>query len=204
MLSRKTANTLIGLWRDGYLRTSGWLRSVREQRCVDEGGRPIPWMTYPALAFLEPRLSRELRIFEFGSGASTRWWATRVEKVISCEHDAGWYQQVSKDLPSNVTLLHVDLADGAYARTVAGYGATFDVVVIDGRDRLECARHSLGALNERGVIVWDNSDRAEADEGYALFRQDGFRRIDFFGMGPLNPYGWCTSIFYRSNNCFGI
>lgn len=202
---RKGVNTLLGLVQDGYLRQSGWLRSVWEQSCVDRAGRPVPWMTYAAVSFLEPRLRTDMSVFEYGSGSSTRWWASRVGRVISCEHDLEWYQKVSTELPANVTLVRINLdRSGAYSRQVAAYGPTFDVVVIDGRDRVNCARNSVGALSDAGVIVWDNSDRPDSSEGYAFLAERGFRRLDFSGMGPLNSYAWCTSVFYRSANCLGI
>jgi len=47
-------------------------------------------MTYPAIRFLERRLSNSLEVFEFGSGNSTLWWAERVSRIDSCEHDAQW------------------------------------------------------------------------------------------------------------------
>ena len=82
--------------------------------------------------------------------------------------------------------------------------AEFDCVVIDGRDRVNCARHALGALTAGGVIVWDNSDRDCYQEGFDFLRDHGFRRIDFWGLGPINAYPWCTSIFYRDGNCLGL
>ena len=39
----------------GYLQESGWLNSMEKGEAVDKEGRPIPWITYPALDFLTPR-----------------------------------------------------------------------------------------------------------------------------------------------------
>jgi hypothetical protein len=87
---------------------------------------------------------------------------------------------------------------------VAGYTNAFDAIVIDGRDRVNCCKNSLGALKAAGVIIWDNSERPDYQEGYDFLINNGFKRIDFGGIGPINPDAWCTSVFYRSNNCLGI
>jgi hypothetical protein len=87
---------------------------------------------------------------------------------------------------------------------VLKYRNEFDIVVIDGRDRVSCARNSLGALKPDGVIVWDNADREEYRPGYQFLESNGFRRLDFAGLGPLNAYQSTTAVFYRDSNCLGI
>ncbi|HAY39752.1 MAG TPA: FkbM family methyltransferase, partial [Desulfobacteraceae bacterium] len=84
------------------------------------------------------------------------------------------------------------------------YKDIFNIIVIDGRDRVNCAKNSLKALKGDGVIIWDNSEREYYQEGYSYLIQNGFRRLDFEGLGPIGIREWCTSIFYRDNNCFEI
>src|SRR5512143_3931277 len=98
------------------LRDCGWVRSRRENRSVDVNGQPIPWMTYSAIEFLTRRVRKDLTVFEFGCGASTLWWAARVARVVSVEHDPGWANATAAQLPPNATVVHVPLdAAGAYA-----------------------------------------------------------------------------------------
>src|SRR5215471_14401630 len=47
---------------------SGWLESLLREKPVDKAGAPIPWYTYPAIDFIEARIGRRLRVFEYGSG----------------------------------------------------------------------------------------------------------------------------------------
>ena len=96
------------------------------------------------------------------------------------------------------------LADQAYSNSILAYRETFDIIVVDGRDRVECAKNSLQALKPNGVIIWDNSDRPEYEAGYEFLLNKGFKRIDFSGFGPINSRAWCTSVFYRPGNCLGI
>jgi hypothetical protein len=178
---------------------------VRERLPVDADGTPIPWLTYPFLAFLEPRLKAEMNVFEYGSGNSTLWWASRVRQVVSCEHNRKWYEQLQGRIPSNVELRYAVLdATSNYSEEVLNCQVAFDIVIIDGMDRENCSKNAPAALSKESVIIFDNSDRASYDKAYKNLSKIGFKRLDFHGPGPINHYGWCTSIFYRNDNCFGI
>ena len=188
-----------------YLHEIGWFKSVEEQLPVDRDGNCLPWYTYPVISFLNEKIQSDMTVFEYGSGNSTFWWSEKVFSVVSYEHDFGWYSSLKERVPSNVKYRHCDLESGGeYSKAILEYNDRFNIVVIDGRDRVNCAKNSLGALRENGLIIWDNSDREEYQEGYSYLMQNGFRRLDFEGFGPINAYKWRTSIFYRSNNCFGI
>jgi hypothetical protein len=183
----------------------GWFRSRREGAAVDARGEPIPWYTYPAIEFLAPRVRTDMTVLEYGSGNSTLWWAKRAARVCSVEHDPSWAARLEGLLPENVTLRHVPLDPaGTYARSAQAFGLRFDVVAIDGRERVECARLAPEALTERGVVVFDNSDRPDYAEGYAALADRGFRRIDFVGMAAVEPLKTSTSVFYRPGNCLAI
>ena len=189
----------------GYLKKVGWYHSFNKYMPVDKEGGALPWYTYAAIDFLGGRIKAGMTVFEYGSGNSTIWWAIRVSRVVSCEHDEHWFIKMKSDLPDNVTYRHIKLEpSGDYSRAILQHDKEFDVIVIDGRDRVNCAKNSLCALNDRGVIVWDNSDRDEYQAGYDFLSDNGFKRLDFSGLGPINTYGWCTSVFYRPQNCLGI
>jgi SAM-dependent methyltransferase len=187
------------------LATNGWMRSRDEQRCVDAAGEPIPWLTYPAIAFLARRVRADMTVFEYGSGASTLWWAARVRQVVAVEHDARWVADLTSRLPPNATVVHVEEEpSGAYARNVLAHGVSFDVVVVDGRDRVRCVPNALRALTPGGVVVFDNSDRAEYEAGYRALHDAGFRKVEFVGLAPLIGADSETAIYYRPGNCLGL
>lgn len=189
----------------GYLLEVGWLRSARGKVSEARDGSPLPWYCYPSIAFLDSRVSDSLEIFEYGCGNSTLWWASRVKHVVSCEHNQSWYGRLLACVPDNVELRYQGLGTGGdYAKQASVDGPRYDVVVIDGRDRVSCAPYALAGLSPQGVIVWDNSDRGAYWKGFELLRQNGFRQLEFQGLGPVNLYPWETSIFYRDNNCLGI
>ena len=186
----------------GFLRQYGWFESYR-RRMPLAFGKPIPFYTYSAIAFLEPRIDRTMTVFEYGSGYSTLWWAERAKSVVACEHHPGWYEQMKGMVPANVQLVHEGLASGgAYVGKAAEFQS--DIIVVDGRDRVSCAKACLPGLSERGVVIWDNSERERYQDGYDFLKQHGFRRLDFSGPGPIDFWPWCTSVFYRNDNCLGI
>ncbi|MGH8218251.1 MAG: class I SAM-dependent methyltransferase [Steroidobacteraceae bacterium] len=191
--------------RKGYFHQTGWTRSFRRKQSVDARGEPLPWFTYPAIAFLEPRLDKNMLVFEYGCGNSTLWWCAHTGKVCAVEHDRSWLERIRRALPQNGEIIHIPGDDRRYAAQIGSHGGEFHIVVIDGEARLECARSCLPALRPDGVIIWDNSERPPYQSGLDFLAQRGFRRLDFFGMGPINPYAWCTSVLYRSgNNCLRL
>lgn len=182
----------------------GWYRSAKEGLPVDQSGRPVPWVTYPAIHLLKDRVPRDADVFEYGAGNSTLWWAERSQRVVACEHDSGWAERSRQLAPSNVRIVHRDLDDGTrYEECVLEHGK-FDVVVIDGRKRVDCAGSALQALSARGVIVWDNSDREKYRSGFEFLSAHGLRQLDLWGLAPGIDHWGSTSIFYKDGNCLGI
>ena len=196
----------MSLWSHGsFLRKQGWYESFFQGKPTDRSGNPLPWYTYSAIAFLGSRINRDMHVFEYGSGNSTLWWSHRVARVVACEHDESWVDRMRPLLPINVTYEQRSLEEGeAYPNLIREFPAAFHLVVIDGRRRVECAKASLKGITKDGVIVWDNSDREAYAEGLAFLARKGFKKLDFWGPGPVNRYSWCTSILYRTENCLEI
>lgn len=205
LLDMANLRALASLSHRGPLHDWGWFLSYKLKRSVDGKGGPIPWITYPALEFLAERVKPEMEVFEYGSGNSTMWWASRVKSVVSREHDRGWHDLMKDRVPANVELAHVDLEyGGAYSRQILQFRERFDIVVVDGRDRAACALNAPGALKPGGVILWDNTNRERYADGLNQLAQAGFRRIRFVGMAPIENAASETSILYRDGNCLGI
>ena len=55
----------------------------------------LPWISYGAIAFLENYLLPEHRVFEFGSGGSSFFFARRVASLLSVENHAEWQERVA-------------------------------------------------------------------------------------------------------------
>ena len=196
---------LLSYGHKGYLNSIGWFRAFDEQQAIDENGEPLPWVTYAFIDFIKTRLNKTLVVFEYGAGSSTLFYAPRVRKVFSVEHDEGWYKKILDGKPANSEMIYTELTtDGEYARKSAALNVKFDMIIVDGRDRVNCCRHSLNALSDSGVIVLDDSERAAYNDARILLKQAGFRELSFSGISPGLFYLKATSVFYRPDNCLSI
>lgn len=196
---------LLSLPWNGYLKDTGWINSFIQQKSLDSDGKPIPWISYPCIEFIQNRLNKNLTIFEYGSGYSTLFYADRVSDVISVEHDEDWYLKIKSTIPENVNLHFCELIyGGQYSQFITTIDRSFDVVIIDGRDRVNCINNSINSLSDTGVIILDNSEIIDYKPGIDFLINNGFRRLDFWGIAPGYNHKTCTTIFYKSNNCLGI
>lgn len=60
-----------------------------------------PWITFSAIRFLDRFLTREMRVFEYGTGGSTLYFARRVGQIVSVEHDKIWLDRVADAMADN-------------------------------------------------------------------------------------------------------
>ena len=110
-------------------------------------------------------LNKDMDVLEWGSGSSTIAIAKRVKSIISIEHDFKYYRQFKTDLP-NIKVQFVERNkpeknghDGTYEdyKDYIGYPKSlnkkFDLIFIDGRARVECAKLAVGLLKPNGIIM---------------------------------------------------
>lgn len=181
----------------------GWFRTFETKTAVDKNGNPIPWWTYSFIDFITPRLKNDFDVFEYGCGNSTIWLAERVKSIKSVENNNGWFKLISQKLPANAEVVYRQLENG-YTKEVTQSRKKYHIIIIDGRERVESAKNSIEYLQENGVIIFDNSDRGQYTEALQLLKENNFKRLDFYGIGPVTPIKTCTSIFYKKNNCLEI
>jgi len=189
----------------GILWDYGWWRSYKKKLPVDKEGNPLPWVTYPFIEFITPRLRKEYTMFEYGGGSSTFFFSKYVNEIFTVESDKEWYKKLKSKCQLNVTPIYKKLIrDGEYAKMAVDTGKKFDIISVDGRDRANCIKNALSALKDEGVIILDDSEREEYKESVDFLRSHSFRSIDFWGFSPGLFYRKCTSILYKDKNCLGI
>ncbi len=87
-----------------------------------------------------------------------------------------------------------------YVKTPFSLGGNFDIVIIDGRYRKDCAETAIDVVRDGGIIIFDNADWYP--EVCELIRLKGWFQIDFSGLGPIAPFPWTTSVFIKSSVSF--
>jgi hypothetical protein len=58
----------------------------------------IPWISFKAIDYLKSIDNPDMAVFEYGSGGSTFFWASRAKQVISVEHDEKWFALVKEKI----------------------------------------------------------------------------------------------------------
>ncbi|HEY0669753.1 MAG TPA: FkbM family methyltransferase [Sphingobacteriaceae bacterium] len=189
----------------GYLHDIGWFNSFRSRMPVDQNNDPIPWVTYSFIDFIKTRIQNTHTIFEFGSGNSTFFYAKHAHKVVSVEHDKAWFDKIVKQKPGNSEMIFCKLADGGdYCRVPQTRQEKFHIIIVDGRDRVNCCKQCLPALTDDGVVVLDDSERPQYMNGIKFLEQNGFKELRFTGISPGSFIYKATSVFYKPNNCLGV
>jgi hypothetical protein len=172
-------------------RAYGQWSSIRDWDCKDSDGNPIPWYTYPAIEYLNHLDLSGLDVFEFGSGNSTLWWAKKAKSVFSVEDDPLWFARVKNKINTDNIFYDIKAEKHLY---LANLNKRYDITIIDGKYRPECADHYLNFIDGGFMLIFDNSDWYP--EVIDKIRQSlKWVEIDFHGFGPINMYTWTTSIF---------
>lgn len=131
-------------------------------------------------------MNRDGAGLEYGSGRSTHFFASRLERLISIEHSPEWHDIVLSQLQdAGIDNAECILIQGippdpkqdkarrnrrAFDKDNVRYlpyyekmseidDLTLDFILIDGRARVECSSRAIPKLKSKGIFVLDNSER---------------------------------------------
>ena len=196
---------LLSYGHKGYLNSIGWFTAFDKKQAVDGKGEALPWVTYSFIDFIKERINNTQNIFEYGSGSSTIFYAKKAGTVTSVEHDKGWFDMVKNTSPANAEMIFCKLEkNGEYSKKASLLNKKFEIIIVDGRDRVNCCKHSVDALSSDGVIVLDDSEREVYNPARIFLKEKGFKELSFSGISPGLFYEKATSVFYKADNCLGI
>jgi hypothetical protein len=139
-------------------------------------------------------LTPDTRVLEWGSGGSTLFFSKYVKSWDTIEHNVNWIsemQEYTKDL-SNVrfhsakhTWNHAKDSDGSYKEFREYVEVpvhfenvqSYDIIIIDGRARVECARSVLRnrLLAGNGVVLihdWERCMYKEILDSFQVIKED--------------------------------
>src|SRR4051812_4904265 len=135
-----------------------------------------PWLCPGTIRFCEKHLGRSFGALEFGSGRSTRWFAARVGKLTSVEHNADWHAIVAQQLAAhgcdNVNYRLIPLNHGVdeperetydplpdYVAVMNEFAdGSLDLIVVDGHYRTMCIKACLNKLRPGGLLLVDDTN----------------------------------------------
>lgn len=192
--------------RPGELRfLARWLRDRRADALTEHR----PWLTYGASDWLERTVRPGDSVFEWGSGGSTLFFLDRGVSLTSIEHDRDWWARVrtriggDSSARARLELIEPSVLgpderpsgyistkpDGIrrsyekYARAIDEVpDRSLDLVLVDGRARVACARHARRKLKPGGFLVLDDAARPEYAEVWQCYADSTSQR--FRGLGP--------------------
>lgn len=189
----------IEMWQNEYAID----KTMDEKICIDRDGNPIPWYTYPAIEYLSQLDYSDKKIFEFGCANSSLFWAKRAKQVISIEDNHSWFEKWTSEFKEpNLDIRWRDEGEG-YFNAIFEDNELYDVIIVDGKRRADCARTALEKMAPNGMIILDDSDRINTSQEYVdavnNLKKGNLIQIDFYGFCPMNNYTKTTSIFLSRN-----
>lgn len=176
-------------------------RTIDDKVCEDKDGNPIPWYTYPAIEYLSQFDYSAKKIFEFGCGFSSLFWARRAEKVISIEDNQTYFAKWESNF--NEPNLDIRWRDEGeiYEQAIFEEEDLYDVIAVDGKRRVECSAAAVQKLAPGGMIILDDSDRINTSQEYVksveILKAADLIQVDFYGFCPMNNYTKTTTLFLR-------
>lgn len=205
---------------------SRWWKSFNANR--NSLSDASPWLSFEAIDYLSEYLHSDMKVFEYGSGGSTIFFAKRVSSIVSIEHNELWYKKVKEcfknERINNVDYFNIlpekddsqnlkDISNASHYisedRNYIGFNFQsyvkkiddfeneyFDCIVIDGRARPSCLKHSVSKVKRGGIIVYDNCESKHYDEAIAQYLQD-FELRTYTGFFPYLDHFSTTLIARR-------
>lgn len=131
----------------------------------------IPFMTPEEIVDLTCFLNREQDMLEIGGGMSTVFFSNIVKSLVTIEHNREWADKLSKfeQLQNKNWTLHVVEPSWPQVHSFAPAeprqfdkyidfisdleNESFDVVLVDGRDRVRAAEASISKLKSSGILL---------------------------------------------------
>jgi hypothetical protein len=137
------------------------------------------------------------------------WLEDHGATLTVVEHDESWYKQLAEGLAPQTELviksaqetggISSDVVGGFFDGYVAAIDdqsdESLDLVIVDGRARVECVRRAIGKVKPGGMLLLDDSDRDRYRPAVALLAR--WERHIFSGIKPGAPLPAQTSIWRR-------
>lgn len=139
--------------------------------CIKMREKILPFMTNDGIVDLVSYINRDTEMLEIGGGNSTVFLSKYVKKLVTIEHDSEWSKTIQNNMKNSSVdwTLHVvepnwpqshpfqPAEQGQfddYVNFITSLkNEQFDVILIDGRDRVRCSLSSLPKLKKGGILI---------------------------------------------------
>lgn len=128
-------------------------------------------MTSDEIVDLVSYLERGTKMLEIGGGHSTIFLSRLVKKLVTIEHNLEWSKTIENNMKNSNAdwILHVvepnwaqthpfQPAEPGQFENYVNFISTlddnqFDVILVDGRDRVRCSLQSINKLKREGILL---------------------------------------------------
>ena len=182
----------------------GQFNSIIKNSSIDRFNKPIPWISYPAIEFLNQFNLKNIKVLEYGSGNSTIYFSKKVKYIVSIEHNKKYFKknfEKVKKLNNTKLLLKNNKLDYC-AQPIKFLNS--EIIIIDGIFRKECIKYIISnkkKIKNNIIIIIDNSNWLPKSVEL-LSKELNYTRVDFMGFSPINNYCISTTILINKKNKF--
>jgi predicted O-methyltransferase YrrM len=132
----------------------------------------IPYMNSNEIVDLTTYLHRDCEMLEIGGGNSTLFFSRIVKRLVTVEHNKEWSDKISNDMKSfskcdwSLYVIEPSFPQSHpfqpaepgqfddYVNFISNLEKNqFDVILVDGRDRVRCAIASIPLLRKDGILI---------------------------------------------------
>lgn len=212
---------------------------LKKNNSLQTKSSSVPLLTEKAILFLENffKQNPNAKVLEFGSGNSTIWMSKLAKNIVSIEHDLKWYERVKNSIQtsSNSNPVDLRLLPRPYYTVCEEFEAElFDLIIVDGRDRVKCFESSMRILKKGGILMLDDAQRISYNRVYDLvdgwhftkttsperdtywWRKPGINRAEtkYIGLGlswenvlkmiPIRLYAGNLTEYAKKDGCIGL
>jgi hypothetical protein len=196
-----------------------WHRS--QGRSGLDDGRP--WITFEATRAIGQVLNSTMKVFEYGTGGSTLFFASRVASVVSVENDPVWFEVMQARVAGRSNV-EISLAPGEppagpedlafpsrstssqhltfrkYVQAIDRFpDGHFDLLLVDGRSRPAAFFRGEPKVRIGGLIVLDDSTRSGYAAAVNAATAAGWPAIGRVGPKPYSPSFARTTVWTKTS-----
>jgi hypothetical protein len=131
--------------------------------------KKLPFMTSEEIVDLTTYIGRDSIMLEIGGGDSTVFLSRLVKKIVTLEHNLEWAEKIRENTKGFMSTVFVvepnwpqshpfqPAEDGQFENYLNFLKSLdddqFDVVLVDGRDRVKCVSASIPKLKRDGILL---------------------------------------------------